>query len=162
MRQFNSLPSAHVLHPSIIVLMALATLPAPFATAQADDAARPKVINVEVMIDPSKTGQERCVVEPEDLQIPVGTSTITWAMVTGNSGASDSTETELDNVGFSSSLPVTVSERVDAQRWRVTFDREEAFAQIPYDVIVREANGTVTECYPHVAGSTDQGGGGGS
>ena len=149
----------HPLPASTLVLTILTAFLPPSAPAQTNEPAGPKVIHVEVSLDLSKTGQDRCVLDPEDLRIPAGASTVTWTMAVGNSAAAGNEEPELDHVGFSSSLPVTVSERLDAQRWRVTFDREEAFPETPYDVIIREANGTVTECYPHVAGSADQGGG---
>ena len=163
MRPYPSLLSSRSQARPILFALALVACAAPVATAQSSDSnasSDQSSIQVEVRIDPSKTGDERCVIEPEDLEIPTGVSTVTWSLVQEELGASSERNApRLDTVGFNSSVPVVGSERLGAQRWRATFDRQRAFSQTPYDVLVREADGTVLDCYPHVAGSTDQGGG---
>lgn len=167
MRRFVSAISTRPRTLSFFLLLVTLMVSSGQAAAQpgaSGEAPRPREIRVEVTLDPSKSGHERCTVVPEDLLIPMGTSNVTWSLAMEGSGANSGGSSaepamRLDSVGFTSSLPVSASESLDSMTWRATFDSKEAFPQEPYDIFIREADGTLTDCYPHVAGSTDQGGG---
>ena len=145
--------------PWTLAILLLATLLVSSAPAGAQ-ASGTTEIEVEVSLDPSKSGMERCRVEPEDLVIPRGVADVTWSLATGPGTSTEGSAMQIESVDFESSLPVTANERLGPRSWRAVFDCEDPFPKMEYHVHVREADGTVTECYPHVAGSTDQGGGG--
>ena len=152
---FHSNPLA----PLTLVAALLLASPGPAQTNDSTSEGNPIVITVRY--DPSKTGDERCVVEPEDLWLPKGASQVIWSMGRQGTGAADTRNApQLESVGFDASVPVTSSGRMRGNRWRATFDRDQALPKTPYDVHLRQSDGEVIECYPHVAGSTDQGGGG--
>ena len=158
MHGFITIPSVRLSFAALAILALLAS-PGP-TNAETGDAPTPPedMIRVGIKIDPSKTGPERCVNVPENLVVPRGVSNVTWSVEVA--GGAEAELPGLARVEFEPELPITASSRVDKHRWKATFDCGEAFEQTEYDVFVRETDGTLTECYPHVAGSTDQGGGG--
>ena len=144
-----------------LALTATLLLASPGFPQTAESASEQGDIVITVRFDPSKTGDERCIVEPEDLWLPKGASRVIWAMAGQDPGAADTrTGPRLESVDFDPSVPVTSNGRMPGNRWRATFERDQALDKTPYDVHLRQADGEVVECYPHVAGSTDQGGGG--
>ena len=150
--------------PTASTLSALAVavfLVAP-GLAQTGSSTESGSINVKVSFDPSRTGDERCSVEPEDLWLPKGPFEVTWSMERRPSGSDNAgSGPRLESVDFPESVPVVSNARVSGDRWRASFNREQSLEMVPYTVHLKEANGEMIECYPHVAGSTDQGGGGG-